>query len=185
MRQLYFVKFGIQQHIGLLQNLAAVSLTRDDRVVCETSRGIESGVILNSTDQGQFEGEHPHGAILRPFTHNDILLDERLTRYRQRAFDACQELLSLHQIQTPLIDAELLHDGENLFFYFLGELDEAHASVVSALANRYGQKIRFQQFAEKLATGCGPGCGTTASKCSTGSCSSCSLATKCGTSDKN
>jgi cell fate regulator YaaT (PSP1 superfamily) len=119
---------------------------------------------------------------LRPFTHNDELLAERLQRYQGRAFASCSQVLRDRGIDVPLIDVEQLHDGENLFFYFLGEVDSSLETVLEELADCYGKKIRFRQFAEKLASGCGPNCGTGESKCSTGACSSCGISGKCSTS---
>ncbi len=180
MRPKYFVRFGLQNHIGLFEDHSGVHWSRGSNVVCQTSRGVEAAEVLNSADLESLDDEVPQGTILRPFTDNDRLLSERLSRYRTKALDACQELLDMHGIKTPLIDVEQLHDGENLFFYFLGEVDVQLNLLIESLVERFGKKIRFRQFAEKLAHGCGPGCGTAGSGCgSTGGCTSCSLSKSC------
>ncbi len=182
----YFARFGIQGHVGIFESRLGVVFPHGAKVVCRTDRGTEAATILSQIENEQIENEQIEnetvenaGSILRPFTHNDELLAERLQRYQGRAFESCEQILRDRKINVPLIDVEQLHDGENLFFYFLGEVDSQLESVVEELAECYGKKIRFRQFAEKLASGCGPNCGTGASKCSTGSCSSCGISGKC------
>ncbi|MBX3419274.1 MAG: hypothetical protein KF851_16835 [Pirellulaceae bacterium] len=187
MIQKFFLKYGLHSHIGVFESRLGVPFERGSKVVCQSQRGIESAIVLNSYDDssedsyGLGDSDLCDGEVLRPFTHNDVLLEERLERYQATAYRACVDLLDQQGIQTPLMDIELLHDGENLFFYFLtDELSELEP-LMEELAEQYGKKIRFRQFAEKLANGCGPNCGTGESGCGTGACGSCGLSGKCST----
>jgi cell fate regulator YaaT (PSP1 superfamily) len=175
----YFARYGTQGHVGVFESRLGVAFQHGAKVVCRTDRGTEAALVLNQVEN---EAAEVAGTIVRPFTHNDELLAERLQRYQGRAFASCSQVLRDRGIDVPLIDVEQLHDGENLFFYFLGEVDSSLEAVLEELADCYGKKIRFRQFAEKLASGCGPNCGTGESKCSTGACSSCGMSGKCSTS---
>ena len=57
-------------------------------------------------------------------------------------------------------DVEHLFDGAGLFFYFLGEVPAEAEHFTQQLAEQYETTVEFRKFAETLAEGCGPGCGT-------------------------
>jgi cell fate regulator YaaT (PSP1 superfamily) len=179
MIQSFFLRFGLHGHLGVFESRLGVLFARGTKVVCRSSRGIETAVVLNSSDDSLVV--RSEGEVLRPFTHNDGLLAERLERYQAQAYSACVSLLEQHGIEIPLMDIELLHDGENLFFYFLGEELSVLEPLMEKLADQYGKKIRFRQFAERLANGCGPTCGAGASSCGSGGCGNCGLSGKCST----
>lgn len=77
------------------------------------------------------------------------------------------------------MDVELLFDGQGVFFYFLGDISSQVETLTDQLAGAYEQKVQLRQFADALATGCGPDCGTKDGGCSDGGCSSCSIAQAC------
>lgn len=154
--------------------------SRDTRVVCRTERGLEVGKVLCAVDSAN---KLPiSGTLLRQLGNEDKMILDRLDKFRDRAFAACQAKLAERQLNSILVDVEHLFDGESVFFYFLGEMEPELEAVTEELAETYDRKVRFKKFAETLAQGCGPGCGTTASKCGSegGGCASCSLAGGCG-----
>lgn len=190
---MYFVRTGVNGDVGVFRNQSHQRLQRDDRVVCETPRGLEIGSVLammqDETDFAAGEVPDPIGDIVRKVTPNDLMLMERLERYRDQAFTACQQLIASRQIPAILVDVEQLFDGENLFFYFLGPIDESLEQVLQELSSTYERRIRFRQFAERLATGCGPDCGTKDRGCGSSSgessgCGSCGLSGACRSSAK-
>jgi len=126
----------------------------------------------------------PTGELLRQSGREDDLILERLDRHRDRAVHACEELLAERSITATLVDVEHLFDGESIYFYFLGETTPQLEAVTEQLAETYERKVRFKKFAETLANGCGPDCGTGESGCSSGGCGSCSLAGGCGSSKR-
>ena len=102
----------------------------------------------------------------------------------KRQFHACESLLAERGISATLVDVEHLFDGESIYFYFLGETTPELEAITTQLAETYERKVRFKKFAETLANGCGPDCGTGESGCSSGGCGSCSLAGGCGSKPK-
>jgi PSP1-like protein len=123
------------------------------------------------------------GDILRGMTVEDELLQARLESNRHAAYEACAQLLAEQQVSAVLVDVEHLFDGQGLFFYFLGDVPAEVESFTGRLAETYEAKVQFRKFTETLIEGCGPGCGTEEAKGQGGcdSCTSCAVATACGT----
>ena len=180
----HLVRVGILGHVGRLTAVDAVAYPRHARVICRTSRGLEVGEILSQVeyDPQTWQGD---GSILRSVTVEDDLLLARQQRNRLEAISACQRLLEQSHSGAVLMDAEQLFDGGTLYFYFLGELSPELEPLVSRLAEVYDANVAFRQFAETVANGCGPGCGTDAAAgfcgVSEGGCSTCAASGACGT----
>lgn len=180
----YFIRFGVAGYVGRFASEIPHPLRRGERVVARTSRGLELAEVLGpiegDSDASEEFGDSVDGQILRPVLDTDELLQVRLARYRDRAFDACRAWLDQSGIPGTLVDVEHLLDGESLYFHFLGDPPELDFAASEELAALYEKKIHFRRFAETLQQGCGPGCGTesAANGCATGGCSTCS--TGCG-----
>ena len=177
----HLVKIGMFATVGRFESADFVAYSRDERVVCRTDRGLEIGEVLRPIDDEQLES---NGQLLRRVSPDDQLIVTRIERFRDRAFDACNQLLQERKINAVLMDVEHLFDGQSLYFYFLGEVPEEVHRLTGELSETYERKVRFKKFTETLASGCGPGCGEGASKCSTSGCGSCSIAGGCGAKAK-
>ena len=179
---LHLVRFGAAGHVGRFSAVEAVRYPRRTRVVIRSSRGLETGEVLGESDH-EPHARDSHGQILRQMTVQDDLLQTRLERRRNEAFDACQRLLAERGVEAALVDVEHLLDGEGLFFYFLGDPPAEAADVTRELAATYEAAVEFRKFADTLAEGCGPGCGTeeAAGQGGCSSCTSCAVASACGT----
>ncbi len=162
---------------------------RDQRVICRTSRGLEWGTVVcdlpppndETPDQACNSINRPAGDLLRTTTPEDEMILERLDRFRDRAFEECRKILVKRALPVTLVDVEHLFDGESLFFYFLGDTDPRVEAVTAELAEAYDRKVKFRKFAQSLAEGCGPTCGTEESGCKSSGCGSCALAGTCAT----
>ena len=184
MSSVHLVKIGLMGAVGHFDSADFGIYPRDSRVICRTGRGLEWGQVVCPLEDEFGNGVKVDGQILRRVGSDDELILERLERHRDKAFHACQNLISERQLPGVLVDVEHLFDGESVYFYFLGEVDARLEAITNELASTYERKVRFKKFAEKLASGCGPDCGTGESKCSTGGCASCGLASGCGTRAK-
>ncbi|MCH2182342.1 MAG: PSP1 domain-containing protein [Mariniblastus sp.] len=181
----YLVKIGLMGMIGRYDAPDYRHYDRDVQVICRTPRGLEVGRVLCELGMpSEVQETDQQGQLLRSTTAADQLILERLQRHRDRAFQACDDLLKQQQIDAVLVDVEHLFDGESIFFYFLGDVPEEVHSITAELGDTYEQKVRFRKFRDTLRDGCGPGCGTTASKCGTDSCGNCALSGGCGTRPK-
>lgn len=130
------------------------------------------------------------GRILRPLTANDELVLARLDRNKREAFERCADRVAELGLPVMLVDAELLFDGQGLYFYFLGaespELDAATAGLAAELAETYETAVRFRSFTAKVEEGCGPGCGEEKAEGGCGNCADqgCAIASACSTRRK-
>lgn len=181
----HLIRFSSLGQIGRFVAADAARYPRRSRVIVRSRRGLEIGEVL-AEPEPTAEAEDIEGQILRRMTVEDDLLEARLAKHRNQAFDACSALLVEHQVPAVLMDVEHLFDGEGLFFYFLGEVPPEAKALTEQLAATYETKIEFRKFAETLAEGCGPGCGTEAAQGQGGcvSCTSCAVASACGTKKK-
>jgi hypothetical protein len=114
-------------------------------------------------------------------TVEDQLLEARLGRKRQAAYESCRRRLEELRLEAALVDVEHLFDGQTLVFYFLGQQPPELQSVTADLAAAYDAEAQIGSFAEALTHGCGPDCGTDeAAGC--GSCATgCAVAGLCAT----
>jgi cell fate regulator YaaT (PSP1 superfamily) len=175
----HLVRVGRMAHVGRFVSADGTRYPRRSRVVCRTSRGLEVGEVLGEVTRGDSSAD---GVLLRGVTIQDQLLLTRIERRQQEAFRACCDLLRAHGLPAVLMDVEHLFDGQSLFFYFLGDVDERVEALTGALAEAYEANVQFRRFTEAVIQGCGPGCGTdeAAGGCG-GACGSCALSSACGT----
>lgn len=175
----HLVKIGLMGVVGSFDAADFQRYPRGARVICRTQRGLEFGNVLCTLDDHEVKHQHVDGQLLRFIGSEDEMILERLERHRDKAFLACQKLITQHELPAVLVDVEHLFDGESVYFYFLGEIDPQLEKLTHELAATYESKVRFRKFAETLANGCGPDCGTGESGCSSGSCGSCALTGSC------
>jgi cell fate regulator YaaT (PSP1 superfamily) len=176
----HLVRLGLFGQVGRLASADGARYARKARVVCRTARGLEVGEVLGAGQGGQ---DGSDGMILRRVTVEDELLLARLERHKRRAFHACQQLLAQRGLPAILVDVEHLFDGRSLYFYFVGPPAPELEPLTAELAKTYDAAVQFRQFAQTLAAGCGPGCGTEQASgpgCGVG-CSTCAASGACGT----
>lgn len=176
----YAVRLGIHGQIGKLRASELSQLQRGQRVLCRTSRGLEIGEILTGLDPFSDQLELADGIILRKVTSEDEFLASQLKRLAEDLHSFMQEELSQADPTATLLEVESLMDGKTLFFHFLGPVNDQAQGITDRLGKIFQKKARESRFAQLLETGCGPGCGTTSSKCgTTGGCSTCVIAGGC------
>lgn len=186
MSRYHLIRVGAMGQVGRFAAVDSVRYPRHSRVIVRTRRGLELGDVLAPPDDREDAKSFADGELLRGVTVQDELLQARLEKNRQDAYTACSAMLVERGISTVLVDVEHLFDGQGLFFYFLGEVTPELEAYTGRLAEAYEAKVQFRKFTETLIEGCGPGCGTEEAKGQGGcaSCSSCAVASACGTKRK-
>jgi cell fate regulator YaaT (PSP1 superfamily) len=178
----HLIRVGALGHVGRFTAVDAVRYPRYSRVVVRTGRGLELGEVL-APPADETEPAGSDGSILRGLTVEDQLLEVRLEKNRQAAYDACAHRLAELNLPAALMDVEHLFDGRTLVFYFLGEMTAELEALTDELAEVYEAHVQFRRFSEAVTEGCGPGCGTEAATgggcktCATG----CAVASACST----
>jgi len=177
----HLVRYSLLGQVGRFITADALLYPRQSRVIVRSTRGLEIGTVLSEPSVGD-QSTQSDGQILRRMTVEDDLLEARLEKHRHDAFNACASLLQEHQVPATLVDVEHLFDGQGLFFYFLGEVPPEANRLTQHLADTYETTVEFRKFAETLAEGCGPGCGTEEAMGQGGcaSCTTCAVASACG-----
>lgn len=166
----HLIRVGALGHVGRFTAVDAVRYPRYARVVVRTGRGLELGEVLAPpTDESEQPGSE--GSILRGLTPEDHLLQARLEKHRQAAYQACAKRLAELHLPATLMDVEHLFDGRTLVFYFLGEMTAELEALTDELAEVYETHVQFRRFSETVTEGCGPGCGTEAA--TGGGCKTC------------
>lgn len=156
------------------------SLRRGTEIIVRTGRGLELATVLN--EAGQLRCNNlSKASYVRRSQPEDKLLWTQLQKISQGAGRACQVFLEQTGSPDILIEVEPLLDGKTIYFHFLGEPSKATEEKVEQLAEVYRMEVANSEFANRLETGCGPGCGTAAkSSCGTSpGCASCSLSGGC------
>jgi hypothetical protein len=175
---LYFVRVGFLRDIVAIQS-GAVSLERDDSIICRTARGLEMGQVLTATNPDTIDSSRP-GKFIRKSRPDDQLLWRQLTQLSVEASGACQTFLNERNIPDVLLEVEPLIDGRTLYFHFLGTPSAATEQHVQELSDVYQKSVAASRFAKLLEVGCGPGCGTKEKLgCSTGGCAVCAISGGC------
>src|SRR5471032_697032 len=132
----HLVRVGALGHVGRFTAVDAVRYPRYSRVVVRTGRGLELGEVLDPPANSA-EEERADGSILRGLTIEDQLLEARLEKNRQAAYEACAARLSELSLPATLMDVEHLFDGQTLLFYFLGEMTPELEALTQELAELY------------------------------------------------
>lgn len=177
MSAMHLVRWGALGFVASFAAADAVRYPRGSRVVVRTQRGVELGEVLaphESTNAAPRQGQ-----ILRGMTDQDGLLETRLHKNRDEAYQACLRKIDEHRLDAVLMDVEHLFDGQSLIFYFLGDQPPGWDDVAQELAETYDAQVQFRAFTDAVATGCGPDCGTESGE-GCGSCTTgCAVASFC------
>ena len=175
---LHLVRVGYQQDVIPVQ-AGLVPLSRGDRIICRTSRGIEMGTVLTATQPDYVESSVA-SKFIRKARPDDELLWRQLTTLSVEASRSCQAFLDDQNTTDVLLEVEPLIDGRTLYFHFLGTPSLETERYVDELSEIYQKSVASSRFAVLLEHGCGPGCGTKEkSGCGTGGCAVCAVAGGC------
>jgi hypothetical protein len=176
----HLVRVGALGNVGRFTAVDAVRYPRASRVVVRTGRGLELGEVLTPPADGP-DPQPADGSILRGMTIEDQLLEARLERNRQSAFEACTARIAQLDLPTILMDVEHLFDGRSLVFYFVGQVTPEVDALTDELAEVYETHVQFRRFSDAVNEGCGPGCGTEAAAGCKTCVAGCAVASVCST----
>jgi cell fate regulator YaaT (PSP1 superfamily) len=185
----YVVAFGKSGGLGCFTVTLDLDLSRGDRVVVRTPRGLELGNVLSPATlrQARLIGAQTSGDILRRATREDESSLVELRNQAEMLFAASQEGAQRLALPLQILDVELLLDGRHALVQFVGGSEADVEMLAEELRHSYDLEIRFENLTAPSAPeheehgegGCGkPDCGRTeggggCTSCSTGGCSSC------------
>lgn len=154
---------------------------RGDRIVFESTRGLELGIVVGLSDASHATHEDALPILnVRRATAAEERLAHELTVGCRSAIERCQSALdSLHEGDV-LLEIEPMLDGATFYFHFLGEPSFAAVEQLPQLSEICSDILGRSALARVMEQGCGTGCGTSKGGCGAGGgCGSCSAAGRC------
>ena len=115
-------------------------------VIVKTSRGTEFGTVAcpNKTVLGK-DIVQPLRAVERAATNEDVVRYEANKQLEKNAFEQCLQLISKHNLEMKLIEAEYTFDNSKLLFYFSAEGRVDFRELVKDLAGVFHTRIELRQ----------------------------------------
>ena len=112
-------------------NLGGLVLKRGDKVIVETSRGVEFGTVVTEVieaDENSFA--QPLKKVIRQATKEDIEKDAQNRIREKDAITVCKEKIRKHGLEMKLIDCEYTFDNSKMLFYFTAEGRKLRAAAL-------------------------------------------------------
>ena len=129
----FFDPVGLQLELG-------------DRVVVETTRGIEIGRVVATPKQVlESELSETLKPVLRKAEPQDLRQMQTFRDREQSAFEKCQQRIAAHNLPMKLVGAEYNFDGSRLTFYFTAEGRVDFRELVKDLASTFRTRIELRQ----------------------------------------
>lgn len=181
----YVVSHGKSGVIGVFNLAEPAPLPRGARVIVQTSRGIETGVVLAPATlrQARIFGAGATGVLLRRVDSSDDARRAEIAALEEQIFAAARELAASEGIAIEVIDVDLFFDGQNAIVQFVGaEAGTEH--LAQFLEQQFTLNVRLENLAAPAAHDddaehrCDkPDCGKESGGCTScstgGGCSSC------------
>ncbi len=127
-------------------NAAGLELKRDDKVIVETSRGVEFGTVVTSKeDADESSYSQPLKKVIRAATPEDEEKNEANRKKEKDAIRICKEKIRKHELEMKLIDCEYTFDNSKMLFYFTAEGRIDFRELVKDLAAVFHTRIELRQ----------------------------------------
>ncbi len=117
-----------------------------DRVIVETSRGIEMGIVkVANKSISSSEIVSPLKPVSRIATAQDIQHYEKNREAEAEALEICAKKVKAHGLGMKLVGAEYTFDNSKLIFYFTCESRVDFRELVRDLASTFRTRIELRQ----------------------------------------
>ena len=121
-------------------------IKKGDRVIVETARGIEFGmVVLGATEVEDEKVIQPLKPVIRIANEHDREQEAANKIKEKEAFKICLEKIHKHGLEMKLIDAEYTFDNNKVLFYFTADGRIDFRELVKDLASVFKTRIELRQ----------------------------------------
>lgn len=121
-------------------------LNKDDKVIVETARGIECGIV--ATENHEVNDEEivkPLKKLLRIATEEDLKKVAENKEKEKSAFEICEKKILKHNLDMKLVDIEYTFDNSKILFYFTADGRVDFRELVKDLASVFHTRIELRQ----------------------------------------
>ncbi len=121
-------------------------LNTNDRVIVETARGIECGVVaITNKEIPDEEIVHPLKKLIRKATPEDLSRLESNRKKEKEAAAVFEKKVKEHKLEMRLVDVEYTFDNSKILFYFTAEGRIDFRLLVKDLAAVFKTRIELRQ----------------------------------------
>ena len=123
-----------------------LTVTQGDKVVVETSRGVECGTaVVGPREVEDSEVKAPLKVVLRIATENDLRRIEENKKSEEEAFGICESKIAEHGLPMKLVEVEYTFDLSKIIFYFTADGRIDFRDLVKDLASVFRTRIELRQ----------------------------------------
>lgn len=142
----FVVRYGSMRQLGVMTSRID-ALTRGDRVIARTKRGMEIGdVLCEATEDALSHLDEPEqGQILRSLSSDDENELAHIETRRDEVFQACRRHIQELKLEMQLVDVEQLFGGERIIVYYIAEQRVDFRELVRLLASELQTRIEMRQ----------------------------------------
>jgi len=121
-------------------------LSMDDKVIVETSRGIECGeVAMENREVGDHTIVQPLRKLIRAATAQDLAKLIENQEKQESAFVECEKKILEHNLDMKLVEVEYTFDNSKILFYFTADGRVDFRDLVKDLAGMFRTRIELRQ----------------------------------------
>jgi cell fate regulator YaaT (PSP1 superfamily) len=136
--------------------IGALHLKTGDDVVVETDRGVNMGVVVIPPEQASLPaGMSPESVkkVLRKARDEDFVKRQENAELEKEAMRICREKIARYKLNMKLVQAEYMHDGNRVIFYFTAENRVDFRELVKDLAHTLHVRVEMRQIGIRDAAG--------------------------------
>jgi len=117
-----------------------------DKVIVETSRGVECGIVaIANKDVNDENIVHPLKKIIRAADEEDLKKAADNKKKEKKAFAICRKKIEEHSLSMKLVDVEYTFDNNKILFYFTSDGRVDFRGLVKELASIFRTRIELRQ----------------------------------------
>ena len=121
-------------------------LRQGDRVIVETSRGVECGeVAMVNRSVSEEELPQPLKKLIRVATREDLARLAENAAKEKNAYQICARKIEAHKLEMKLVGVEYTFDNSKILFYFTADGRIDFRELVKDLASVFRTRIELRQ----------------------------------------
>ncbi|MBE6875436.1 MAG: stage 0 sporulation protein [Ruminococcus sp.] len=125
---------------------AGLRLQMGDKVIVETAKGMECGVVSIPNRNIQDEAiASPLRNVIRVMSQEDFRTLEQNKQKEKKAFTVCEQKIASHKLKMKLVDVSCAFDNSKLLFYFTSDNRVDFRELVKDLASVFRMRIELRQ----------------------------------------